>query len=166
MNSDQVFKYSIAGTGLDVERITKLLTNYGIHNINIRKGHNVNELSLTLKNPTKEQLEGIRNILLPLEQDISNNISRVFKTLAEEYREPSNYTRNGTHKSVQSSENRSISLKNIPYGIPSNQMNRSIPYKTNEVQYGGKYMNNVPYNEERNEVIKSPRNIKFTVPPL
>lgn len=74
----QTFQYHIAATGLDVDRIANSLSQYGITNIQIQRGPNANGISVSLDNPTQEQMMVIQQILMPLEQEYK---SIVYKSL-------------------------------------------------------------------------------------
>jgi hypothetical protein len=81
MNANQVFQYNIAASGLDVDQLVRQLANYGITNVQVERGPNVNGLSLSLSNPTPQQFQAIHEILIPLERNIQTNIYRSIRPI-------------------------------------------------------------------------------------
>lgn len=81
MNANQVFQYNIAASGLDVDQLIRQLADYGITNVQAERGPNVNGISLTLDNPTPEQLQAVKEILMPLENNLQASIYRALRPI-------------------------------------------------------------------------------------
>ena len=79
MNASQVFQYQVVASGLDVDQIIRQLANYGINNVTVERGPNVNGLSITLANPTPQQLQAVQEVLMPLERNFQSAFYRALR---------------------------------------------------------------------------------------
>ena len=83
LHSHQSFQYHIASNLLDVNQVVNLLQNYGITDVNVERGPNVNEISINIQNPTNQQLLGIQEVLIPLERHIQTNFYRTLHSFRD-----------------------------------------------------------------------------------
>lgn len=82
------FQYQISGTNLDVDEIRRRLADYGINNIHENKNGNMSTLTVKVQNPNESQLEGIRNVILPVDRRLLQPMVSEFRQLNQSLRLP------------------------------------------------------------------------------
>lgn len=68
--------YSFSGTNLDVDQLQRQLKNYGIE-ATIHHGKNTNQISVNLNNPNQQQLQGVKQVLFPVEEQFFSSLPKL-----------------------------------------------------------------------------------------
>lgn len=80
---NQIFQYQIAGTGLDVENLRNQLVRMGIPNVMVERGPNANSISIILQNPTPQQVQAVREVFSPVEQNFRNVFYQLLQSITQ-----------------------------------------------------------------------------------
>jgi hypothetical protein len=153
MNTNQILKYNIFSSNLDIDSITRQLASYGINNFQIERGPNINSISIFLQNPTPYQLQGINNVLTPIEQNFETAIYQKFRLLneGEMYNPPQSY-------------NLPTVKENYDFTMPQTQ--GIIPFQNSPLSLEARRYNNVTSKIPVMGRVIAPSNIRFEIPPL
>lgn len=62
-DQDRTIKRQFSGTHINVDDMRDKLSDYGIDDIQVTQSGNMKTVTVTIRNPTQKQMEGLNNIL-------------------------------------------------------------------------------------------------------